>query len=145
MIEPFVITQEDSDVTQADTSAGVMGDWFSYRVPLGQSIILRPSDVLCVDCDNTSAAVCSNVGQIKLEIRDATGSDKKPVLGPMLYGSFAASGVGEFKDDDLMNHLQISGEIEVKEREYIVLMVDNPTTGADKDTSFFSLRTHRKR
>ena len=145
LIEPFVITQEDSDVTQADTTAAVMGDLFSYRVPKGKSILLRPSDVLALDLDNTSAAVAANACQVKLEKRDQTGQEKTPLLGPLQYASFAASGVGEFEDLDKLIHLEISGEIEVGEQEYIVIMGNNPTTGLDKDTSFFDLRTHSKR
>uniref|UniRef100_A0A6M3KUB2 Uncharacterized protein n=1 Tax=viral metagenome TaxID=1070528 RepID=A0A6M3KUB2_9ZZZZ len=145
LIEPFALTQEDSDVTQADTSAGVMGDLFSYRVAKGKSILLRPSDVLALDLDNTSAAVAANTCKVKLEKRDITGQEKTPLLGPLQYASFAASGVGEFQDEDKLVHLEIGKEIEVGEQEYIVLMGDNPTTGLDKDTSFMELRTHSKR
>jgi len=145
LIEPFVITQEDSDVTQADTTAGVMGDLFSYRVPKGKSLLLRPGDVLALDLDNTSAAVAANTCQVKLEKRDQTGQEKTPLLGPLQYASFSASGVGEFKDEDKLIHLEIGSQIEVGEQEYLVLMGNNPTTGLDKDTSFMSLRTHSKR
>lgn len=145
LIEPFVITQEDSDVTQADTTAGVMGDLFSYRVPKGKSIILRPSDVLCLDLDNTAAAVAANTCVVKLEKRDQTGAEKTPIIDKLQYASFAASGVGEFQDEDKLIHLDINNEIEVGEQEYLVLMGNNPTTGLDKDTSFMSLRTHSKR
>ncbi len=145
IIEPFVITQEDSNVTQTDTTAEALQDLFVYRVPIGQSILLRPEDVLVMDIDETDTTVAQDISEIKLEVRDATGTEKKPLVGPMLYSNFAASGVGEWVDEDKFVHLDIPGEIEVGEREYIALMVKNASPYVDKDTSAFSLRTHRKR
>ena len=145
MIEPFVITQEDSDVTQTDTTADSLQDLFVYRVPIGHTIILRPDDVLCCDLDETDTTVAQNICQVKLEVRDASNEEKKPVLGPLQYASFAASGVGEFKDEDKSIHLDIHREMKVYEREYIALMVKNASPYVDKDTSFFSLRCHRER
>lgn len=145
VIEPFTITQEDSNVTQTDTTAESLQDLFVYRVPIGHSILLRPEDVLSMDLDETDTTVCQDTAEVKLEVRDATGAEKKPVLGPLLYSNFAASGVGEWRDEDKFVHLDINREIEVAEREYIVLMVKNPSPYVDKDTSAFDLRTHRKR
>ena len=145
MIEPFVITQEDTDVTQTDTTAEALQDLFVYRVPIGMSIILRPGDVLCADLDETDTTVAQNTAQVKVEVRDATGEEKKPILGPMSYANFSASGVGEFKDEDKFVKLDITKEMKVYEREYIALQVKNPSPYVDKDTSFFSLRCHRER
>jgi len=145
MIEPYVITQEDSDVTQTDTTADSLQDLFVYRVPIGHTIILRPEDVLCCDLDETDATVCQNTAQVKVEVRDASNEEKKPVLGPMQYANFAASGVGEFRDEDKFIKLDIHREIKVYEQEYIALQVKNPSPYVDKDTSFFSLRCHRER
>lgn len=145
MIEPFAITQEDTDVTQTDTTAEALQDLFVYRVPIGITIILRPEDVLCADLDETDTTVCQNTAQVKVEVRDASGLDKKPILGPLQYASFSAAGVGEFRDEDKFVRLDIASEVKVYEKEYIALMVKNPTPFVDKDTSFFSLRCHRER
>ena len=144
MIEPFVINQQDDDITQSNTTAATMSDWMVYRVPKGYTIILSSEDVLAIDCDTTGAAVCANISQVQLEYRDATGESKKLLLGPMQYASFAASGVGEFKDEDKLIHLEITEPVRVRAREYIAVMIKD-ATGADKDTTWFELRTHRER
>ena len=145
MIEPFVITQEDTDVTQTDTTAEALQDLFVYRVPIGITIILRPEDVLCAGLVETDTTVVQNTAQVKIEVRDATGEEKKPILGPMSYANFSASGVGEFKDEDKFVKLDITREMKVYENEYIALQVKNPSPYVDKDTSSFSLRCHRER
>ena len=141
LVEPFVINQEDPNVAQADGVAEALQDLFLYCVPLGITILLRPEDVLCLFAQETDATALQSTAEVKLEARDGTQSQKIPVLGPALYASFA----GEFKDEDKFVHLDISAPIEVKEKEYIALMVKNPTPYADKDTGYFSLRTHRRR
>jgi len=145
MIEVYTINQEDTDITQSDTTAESLQDLFVYRVPKGSTIILRPGDELCFDCDETDASVCQNTAQVKVERRDAANVEKTPLLGPLQYANFSASGVGEFRDRDKIVTLEISQEIRVEEQEYIAIMVKNPTPYADKDTSFFELRTHRER
>ena len=138
MIEPFVITQEDSNVTQADTAAATLADLFLYRVPKGQKIILRPEDVICLYSENTSAGALQAVGLVKLELRDATQTQRRALVQSTQYANFN----GEFKDEDKLIHLDIQGEIVVGEQEYLALMVKD-STGADKDNSYFEIRTHR--
>lgn len=145
MIEPFVITQEDSDVTQTDTTADALQDLFVYRVPIGIVIILRPADVLCANPKETDNTVCQTTAQIKLEIRDSSGLEKKPILGPMQFANFSAAGVGEFRDKDKFVRLDITSEIRVYEKEYIAFMLKNPSPYGDKDYSYFSLYCHRER
>jgi len=141
MIEPFTITQEDSDVTQTDTTADALQDLFVYRVPIGTTIILRPDDVLCSYMVETDASAAQSTGQVKLEHRDDAGEGKTPLLGPMQYASF----VGEFKDEDKLQHLDITEEKRVYAQEYIALQSKNPSPYTDKDLSYFELRCHRER
>ena len=145
MIEPFVITQQDSDITQTDTTAESLQDLFVYRVPIGFAIILSPDNVLCCGLVRTNSAVVANTAQVKLEVRDATGAEKKPILGPLQYANFSASGVGEFQDEDKFIVLDINGVVRVEEQAYIALMVKDATPFVDKDLSYFSLRCHRER
>lgn len=145
MIEPFVITQEDSDTANTDTSSEALEDVFVYRVPIGIDIILRPTDVLCVHAEETDGTVAQNTSLVKLEVRDATGAEKKPILGPMQFANFSASGVGEWQDEDKLVHLDITKEIRVTEREYIALQVKNATPYIGCDDSSFELRCHRER
>lgn len=142
VVEPYTITQEDSNVTQADTSAGAWGDLFSFRVPKGELFILRPEDIFRFYGKDTGGAELVNTDRIKIEIRDSMGAGESyPVLNPVLYGNLA----GEFKDKDKLTHLEVSEEIEVSELEYIVVMAYEPDLGGDKDDSYFSLNTHRRR
>jgi hypothetical protein len=144
MIEPYTITQEDPDITQTDTTAGSSTDLFVYRVPKGVAILLDPSDVLALDLDETDGTVAQNTDEVKLEIRDSAKQGKETILGPILYSSFAASGIGEWADEDKLVHLAISRPIRVESQEYIALMVKG-TAIIDKDLSAMSLRTHRER
>ena len=141
LIEPFVINQEDTDVTQADGTADALQDLMLYRVPIGIAIILRPEDVLCIYVEETDASAAQATAQIKVEIRDATGTEKRPLLGPLQYASFS----GEFQDEDKLIHLDIAHEVRVVEQEYIAIMGKNPSPYLDKDTAYFSLRCHRER
>lgn len=145
MIEPFVVTQEDSDVTQSDTTADALQDLFVYRVPIGMRLVLRPTDVFCIHVRETDNTVGQNTALVKVELRDSANVEKKPVLGPLQYANFSASGVGEFQDKAKFVVLDIQHEIIVEEQEYVAVMVKNPDPFADKDLSYFSLRTHRER
>jgi len=140
MIEPFVITQEDDNITQADGTANELQDLFKYRVPKGQKVILRLDDVLCLYAEETDATAEQATALVKLEMRDATGEEKTPLLNSTQYANFA----GEFQDEDKIIKLDIAREIIVGEQEYISLMVKNPTPFTDKDNSYFELRTHRE-
>ena len=141
MIEVYDITQEDTDVTQTDTTAASLQDLFVYRVPLGVSIILSPEDVLNVYLRETDDTVAQATAQVKLEIRDSTGSEKQPLVHPTQYAVFN----GEFQDEDLFVKLDIPAPITIPERWYIALMGNNPSPFLDKDLSYFTLTAHRER
>jgi len=140
MIEPFVITQEDSDITQADTTADELQDLFKYRVPKGMKIHLRPGDVLAFYGRETDDTAMQANALVKLELRDATAEEKAPLVNSAQYANFN----GEFQDEDKLVKLEIANERIVGEQEYISLMVKNPSPYADKDLSYFELRTHRE-
>lgn len=145
MIEPFVINQEDSDITQTATTAESLQDLFVYRVPIGMRLLLRPTDVFCMHVDQVGSAVGDNTSLIKVEHRDSANVEKKPILGPVQYANFSASGLGEFQDEDKLVHLDIQAPITVEEQEYIAVMVKQADPFADQNLSYFSLRTHRER
>ena len=140
MREPWTITQEDSAVTQADGTANELQDLFKYRVPKGMKIILTPEDVLCLYAEETDASAEQASALVKLELRDATGEEKTPLVNSMQYANFN----GEFQDEAKLVHLDIQKEVIVGEQEYISLMVKNPTPYTDKDNSYFELRCHRE-
>ena len=140
MIEPFVIDQESSDVTQADGTANELQDWMSYRVPKGMKVVLRPEDVPCVYFEETDASAAQATALVKLEMRDATATERIALVQSTQYANFN----GEFRDEDKLIHLDIQGEKVVGEQEYLVVQIKNPTPYADKDTGYFELRCHRE-
>jgi len=140
MIEPWVITQEDSNVTQADTTANELQDLFKYRVPKGMKVHLRPTDIICFYGRETDNTALQANALVKLEMRDATGEEKTPLVNSIQYANYN----GEFQGKNKLIKLDIGREIIVGEQEFISLMVKNPSPYADKDLSYFELRTHRE-
>lgn len=139
MIEPFVINQQSSDVTQTDTTAATMSTWMSYRVPKGEKIILRPEDEICIYAADTGAAALDAFAPVKVILKDATDTEETPLVQSIQYGSYN----GEFRDRDKIIKLDIAHEIIVGEQEYIKIQIKD-TTGADKDTGYFEIRCHRE-
>lgn len=140
MIEPFVIHQQSSDVTQTDGTADELQDWMEYRVPKGIKVILQPEDVLCVYAAETDASALQATALVKLELKDATKTQRDTLIQSMQYANFN----GEFQDEDKLIHLDIQREIIVGEQEYIAVQIKNPSPYADKDTGYFELRCHRE-
>jgi len=142
--EAFDLTQESSDVTQADTTAAEWGDLFLYQCPTGTSLVLKPTDTISMYIKETDGTAMADNMQVKIEVRDSTQSDKKTPYGPALYKT-----VQEFQDQRKMARLQISptdGVIHIREKMYIAIMVKSGASyGADKDTSYFDLATTRVR
>ena len=138
-IEPFEVNQEDSDVTQADTSASVWGDLFDYKVPKGRALILRPGDQYSLYLVDTGTSEVADTARIKLVRRDSTGGEERPIIPETLYAS-----VKEFQDRDSMYTLALTRAVELLQDEHLVLMCYDDT-GGDKDLSYFSLvcRTRR--
>ena len=137
--EAFDLTQESPDVTQADTTANEWNDLFLYQVPTGQAHVLKAEHMFSAYLKNTSDAEMGDTTQIKLEVRDATQSDKKTVYGPALYKT-----VLEFQDRDLMARLQVREPVHVREKMYIAIMVKG-SADVDKDFSYFDLAINRIR
>ena len=139
-IEPYEVQQEDTDVTQADTTASVWGPLFSYRAPKGRALILRPGDAFGGYFEDTNAAECSATDRFRLIKKDQDGGEIVPITGDILYASLTA-----FQDIDKMFKLRITREIEIGEQEYLVLEAYSVGAGADKDLSYFSLVCRSKR
>lgn len=137
--EAFDLTQESPDVTQADTTADEWNDLFKYVVPTGQAHVLRPEHTISMFLKNTSNTELNDVDQVKIEVRDATESDKKTVYGPTLYKT-----VQEFQDRDLMAKLQVREPVHIREKMIIAIMV-KASADVDKDYSWFDLAMNRIR
>ena len=139
-IEPYDLNQEDTDITQADTTASVWGPLFSYRAPKGRSLILRPGDAFSAYVTDTATVECSATDLFRLVKKDQEGSEIVPITGDILYAS-----IKEFQDEDKMFRLPITRELEIGEQEYLVLEAYSVGAGADKDLSYFDLVVHSKR
>lgn len=139
-VEPYDLQQEDTDITQADTTASVWGPLFSYRAPKGRSLILRPGDAFSVYMVDTGTSECSDTDLLGLVKKDQTGEETVPITGDILYAS-----VKDFQDKDKMFRLPISREIEIAEQEYLDLEAYSVGAGADKDLSYFDLVSRSRR
>lgn len=139
LVEPYEINQEDGDITQADTTASVWSDLFDLKVPKGRSFILRPTDAFGAYLEDTGTTECLDTVRVKLVRRDTTNGEEKPLISETLYAS-----IKELTDVDKLAYLELSGEVEVRQDEHIVLM-GYCTVGIDKDTSYISLPCHTKR
>lgn len=139
-IEPYELQQEDTDITQADTTASVWGPLFAFRAPKGRSLILRPNDAFSLYATDTGTVECSDTDRFRLIKKDQEGSEIVPLTGDILYAS-----TKDFQDIDKIFRLPITHEIEIGEQEYLVLEAYSVGAGADKDLSYFSLVIHSKR
>lgn len=140
-IEPYELQQEDTDITQADTTASVWGPLFSYRAPKGRSLILRPGDPFSVYMVDTGTTECSDTDLLRLVKKNQTGEEIVPITGDILYASVK----GSFQDVDKMFRLPLTREIEIAEQEYLVFECYSVGLGGDKDLSYFSLVSRSKR
>ena len=139
-IEPYELQQEDTDITQSDTTADIWDDLFVYRAPKGRSLILRPGDPFSVKMYDTGTVECSDYDRVKLMKRDQTSEEEVPITGEVLYATLK-----DFQDKDKMFRLTINREIEIAEQEYLVFMCYFGDTGGDKDLTYFSLVCRSKR
>jgi len=139
--EAFDLTQESSDVTQADTTVNEWGDLFLYQVPTGTSHVLKPEHTFSAYLKDTNGTELTANQQVKVEVRDSTQSDSKTFFGPTIYQT-----VKEFQDRQKKAKLQVSAPVYLREKMYIVIMVKNTDSyGADKDDSYFDLAINRVR
>lgn len=139
--EAFDLNQEDTNVTQADTTSGEWGDLFLYQVPTGHSHVLKKEHTFSAYLKDTNGTELTAPQLVRLEVRDSTQMDRKTIYGPTIYAT-----VKEFQDRDKMATLNVPGEIYVREKMYIAIVVKSSGTyGADKDTSYFDLNINRIR
>jgi len=139
--EAFELTQEDTNVTQADTTVGEWGDLFLYEVPVGTSHVLKREHTISAYLKDTNNVVLTDNQLVKIEVRDQAQQDRKTVYGPAIYKT-----IQDFSDQRKMARLNLSEPIYLKEGMYIAFMVKNSDSyGADKDYSYMNLIINRVR
>ena len=138
--QPFRLTQDDPVITEADGTADAWSDIFKYQVPNGTSLLLKPGYTFSAYLEDVSAQVGNSTCQVKIEKRDASGSDVLLVYGPALYLESK-----EFQELSKTARVQVpSGGVEIREREFLVIAVKDD--GAiDASDSYFELRIHKVR
>lgn len=140
--QKFRLTQDDPVISAVQASAGLWGDLWTYQVPNGTSLILKPEHTFSLYLVKTGGSEASATTKVKIEKRDSTGSDRINVLGPGMYMLYK-----EFQDVNLMAMLSVpSSGIIVNERELLVISVW-PEAGdtAVLTTSYFELRIAKVR
>jgi len=139
--EAFDLTQEDTNVTQADTVVGEWGDLFLYHVPTGTSHVLDKKHTISMYLKDTNGSVLSDNQLVKIEVRDSAQQDRKTIYGPAIYKT-----VQDFSDTRKMARLNLTEPYFLREKMYLSIMVKNSDSyGAESDTSYFNLTINRVR
>jgi hypothetical protein len=137
--EPFDLTNQDANITQANATAAAWSDLFKYQVPVGVGHVLQAGHTFSLYLMNTSSTANAATDLVKIEVRDSSEQDKRTVYGPAIYGR-----VGEFADRNKIARLNVSAPVPVLERQWIVVMVKG-ATAAGTASSYFDLAINRVR
>ena len=136
--EPFQLTDNDANVTEADGTASTWSDIWDYEVPIGEAIRLTSEHTFSAYLENASAEVSNTTCSVRIEVRDPSGQDVVRIFGPALYIK-----VKEFSERPLLAHLGVA-ELTVRERQHIVVQA-NDDGAIDASDSYFQLHITRVR
>lgn len=140
IVEPFHLTSNEANITEADGSASAWADIWKYQVPRGQELILAAGDTFSVYLeDGSPAEVGDRTAKVKIEVRDPAEGEVFLVHGPASYQS-----VKEFQDDDLISRLKLLEPLRVPSRYWVVVAAYDDGT-IDASDSAFDLYIHRSR
>ena len=122
--QPFRLYQDDPNVSVANGVASTWSDIWKYQVPLGTSLIIKPEHTLSLylavagPTEVAAAAGTYNTCMVRVEKRDASGSDVKVLTGPKIYIAFR-----QFQDKNRLAHFNVPSEgVIISEREYLVIL-----------------------
>ncbi len=142
--EKFELNSQSPGITEQDGSGILWKDIWDFKVPINQSIVLKPTDLFSAYLVGDDVAEMPNVTRIRVARRDVANEDAKSVLGEVYYKL-----AKEFTDKNLLMHLSIDQPVEIGAEEHIVVQVsglDATGTGdTDASASFFKILTPRKR
>ena len=138
--EPFHLTDADANVTAAAGVPDTWSDIWKYQVPQGVTHLLKSEHTISAYIEDAGAEIAAPDAEVKIEVRDPSEQDKRPVYGPAMYVMST-----EFQDRDLMAHLNCPASgIQVTDRSWIVIMVKDGGT-IDQTDSYFDLLISRVR
>ena len=138
--QPLRLYQDDPVIAVADGTAATWSDIWTYQVPNGTALVLKPSHTFSAYIEDASAEVGSATCQVKIEKRDSSKSDVLVVFGPALYVE-----IKEFQEKSKLARLMVPGEgVIVNEREYLIISVKDDGA-VDESDSYFELHIARIR
>ena len=138
--EPYNLNDDDGNITEADGTASTWSDIWKWQCPQGVSLLMQSKDTISAYIEDASAEIAAPDAQVKVEIRDPSEQDKRPIYGPAMYLRSA-----EFSDSETKAHLNIpAGGLVVKPRDWVVVVVNDGGT-IDASDSYFNLATTRIR
>ena len=143
--EKFELNSGVSGVTESDgLGATWHADIWDFKVPINNWILLKPKDVFSCYLVGDDGVEMPAKTQVRIVKRDVANEEAKPILPNLLYQQ-----IKNFRDRDLVMHINVRGVVEVGPEEHIVVQVngaDVATTGdLDASASHFKLVTTRRR
>ena len=136
---PFLLTDDDPNITADATFGTTWRDTWKFRCPAGMRILLRKGDTLSVYVlDSGDAEIAAPDALVKVEVRDPSEQNIVLAYGPDNYLSAT-----EFQNAAKKRKFQLDEPIVVKPREWIVVATKD-NLGLDSAsilTSYFNLQT----
>lgn len=134
--ERFTITDQDSNTTGSNTTAAVMTDLFSYKVPVGATHVFLPEHTLAAYLKDASAEI-GGTSLVQIELRDSQSQSKELIFGPVQYTQLK-----EFQDKNKKMKLNVSQPRKATEGQKVVLMV-NDDAAVVASTSYMALESQK--
>jgi len=115
--EPFRLTNLDPVISTADGVANTWSDIWTYQVPNGVALIIKPGHSFSAYIQDAGAEVGNATCQVKIEKRDSSKSDVLLLYGPELYLTSK-----EFQDSTKKARLSVpAGGVIINEREFLII------------------------
>ena len=133
--EPYSLTQIDTTLIPSGNRAdGTANTWikiWKFQVPDGIAMILGPEDIVAMYLEDASAEVGNNTCQVRLTIGDTSESDNRVIYGPVPYIN-----VKEFQDARKVARLRRPTPVEVFEKQFINIEVNDDGAIDESDSRF---------
>jgi len=138
---PYQIRQTDPNITADATFGTTWRDTWSWQCPENLHVLIKAGDTISFYIeDGGDVEIAAPDAQVKIEVRDPSGSTVRLAYGPSNYIS-----AKEFQDKTKKAKLWGRHEILVKPREKIVFAIKD-NVGLDAASilnSFFIFATHK--
>ena len=114
----FQLRDTDPNITEDSVFGTTERDTWKFQCPSHMRLILKPGDRFSLHAeDSGDVEYVAPDALVRIEVRDPSEQRKINVYGPANYISSS-----EFQDINKMAKLQIDQPIEVKRRDFIVVM-----------------------